>query len=84
MFLFEGGIAFCNFASLRQNGDKFFFGGFNKDYHLSQRQHYQAKSRYILFLRRVHRALNFQNLIPQFVSEANSQRQAQVFRSTGL
>jgi len=27
MFLFEGGIAFCNFASLRQNGNKFFFGG---------------------------------------------------------
>ena len=26
-FLFEGGIAFCNFASLRQNGNKFFFGG---------------------------------------------------------
>jgi len=23
----EGGIAFCNFASLRQNGNKFFFGG---------------------------------------------------------
>jgi len=27
MFLFEGEIAFCNFASLRQNGNKFFFDG---------------------------------------------------------